>query len=149
MVFPAHPRTDDPNSPIEAWPLIRSDARESPNGPEHSRPDTLVQDRTTQPHRFLLQRTAGPYIGSKADDGFREPCCAGEHEQTGEHFMSADELVVLLSQFQFQIDQLVKNCRFGPRATSAPSKPSKKPPVTPTRWCPPTFADTRGSTTTA
>src|SRR6266516_1739489 len=29
----------------------------------NSRPDTLVQDRTPQPHRFLLQRTAGPYIG--------------------------------------------------------------------------------------
>ena len=28
----------------------------------NSRPDTLVQDRTPQPHRFLLQRTAGPYI---------------------------------------------------------------------------------------
>jgi uncharacterized membrane protein YfcA len=28
----------------------------------NSRPDTLVQDRTTQPHRFLLQHTAGPYI---------------------------------------------------------------------------------------
>jgi len=28
----------------------------------NSRPDTLVQDRTTQPHRFLLQRTADPYI---------------------------------------------------------------------------------------
>ena len=32
----------------------------------NSRPDTLVQDRTPQPHRFLLQRTAGPYMGSKA-----------------------------------------------------------------------------------
>ena len=31
----------------------------------NSRPDTLVQDRTPQPHRFLLQRTAGPYIGSR------------------------------------------------------------------------------------
>ena len=31
----------------------------------HSRPDTLVQDRTPQPHGFLLQRTAGPYIGVK------------------------------------------------------------------------------------
>ena len=31
----------------------------------NSRPDTLVQDRTPQPHRFLLQRTAGPYIGVK------------------------------------------------------------------------------------
>ena len=30
----------------------------------NSRPDTLVQDRTPQPHRFLLQRTAGPYMGS-------------------------------------------------------------------------------------
>ena len=28
----------------------------------NSRPDTLVQDRTPQPHRFLLQRTAGSYI---------------------------------------------------------------------------------------
>src|SRR2546430_5016876 len=28
----------------------------------NSSPDTLVQDRTPQPHRFLLQRTAGPYI---------------------------------------------------------------------------------------
>ena len=32
----------------------------------NSRPDTLVQDRTPQPHRFLLQRTAGPYIGVKS-----------------------------------------------------------------------------------
>ena len=31
----------------------------------NSRPDTLVQDRTPQPHCFLLQRTAGPYIGVK------------------------------------------------------------------------------------
>ncbi len=31
----------------------------------NSRPDTLVQDRTPQPHRFFLQRTAGPYIGVK------------------------------------------------------------------------------------
>src|SRR6266699_4352522 len=31
----------------------------------NSRPDTLVQDRTPQPHRCLLQRTAGPYIGVK------------------------------------------------------------------------------------
>src|ERR1700719_3668786 len=31
----------------------------------NSRPDTLVQDGTPQPHRFLLQRTAGPYIGVK------------------------------------------------------------------------------------
>ena len=31
----------------------------------NSRPDTLVQDRTPQPHGFLLQRTAGPYIGVK------------------------------------------------------------------------------------
>ena len=31
----------------------------------NSRPDTLVQDRTPQPHRFLMQRTAGPYIGVK------------------------------------------------------------------------------------
>src|SRR5260370_17524862 len=31
----------------------------------NSRPDTLVQDRTPQPHRFLLQHTAGPYIGVK------------------------------------------------------------------------------------
>src|ERR1700693_3340008 len=29
----------------------------------NSRPDTLVQDRKPQPHCFLLQRTAGPYIG--------------------------------------------------------------------------------------
>ena len=29
----------------------------------NTRPDTLVQDRTLQPHRFLLQRTAGPYMG--------------------------------------------------------------------------------------
>ncbi len=28
----------------------------------NTRPDTLVQDRTLQPHRFLLQRTAGPYM---------------------------------------------------------------------------------------
>src|SRR5262249_6026251 len=28
----------------------------------NTRPDTLVQDPTLQPHRFLLQRTAGPYI---------------------------------------------------------------------------------------
>ena len=34
----------------------------------NSRPDTLVQDRTPQPHRFLLQRTAGPYIGSGTTD---------------------------------------------------------------------------------
>jgi hypothetical protein len=26
----------------------------------------LVQDRTTQPHRFRLQRTAGPYIRVKS-----------------------------------------------------------------------------------
>ena len=31
----------------------------------NSRPDTLVQDRSPQPHGFLLQRTAGPYIGVK------------------------------------------------------------------------------------
>ena len=31
----------------------------------NSRPDTLVQDRKLQPHCFLLQRTAGPYIGVK------------------------------------------------------------------------------------
>src|SRR5262245_64043666 len=31
----------------------------------NARPDTLMQDRTLQAHRFLLQRTAGPYIGSK------------------------------------------------------------------------------------
>ena len=31
----------------------------------NSRPDTLVQDRTPKPRRFLLQRTAGPYIGVK------------------------------------------------------------------------------------
>jgi hypothetical protein len=31
----------------------------------NSRPDTLVQDRTPQSHCFLLQRTAGPYIGVK------------------------------------------------------------------------------------
>ena len=35
----------------------------------HSRPDTLVQDRTPQPHGFLLQRTAGPYIGVKQFGG--------------------------------------------------------------------------------
>src|SRR6266700_2741305 len=29
----------------------------------NSRPDTLVQARTPPPHRFFLQRTAGPYIG--------------------------------------------------------------------------------------
>ena len=34
----------------------------------NSRPDTLVQDRTPQPHRFLLQRTAGPYMGSGTTD---------------------------------------------------------------------------------
>src|SRR5262249_49249805 len=28
----------------------------------NARPDTLMQDRTLQAHRFLLQRTAGPYI---------------------------------------------------------------------------------------
>jgi hypothetical protein len=28
-----------------------------------TRPDTLMQDRTLQACRFLLQRTAGPYIG--------------------------------------------------------------------------------------
>jgi hypothetical protein len=28
----------------------------------NTRPDTLVQDPTLQPHRFVLQRTAGPYI---------------------------------------------------------------------------------------
>jgi hypothetical protein len=32
----------------------------------NSRPDTLVQDRTPQPHRFLLQRTAGPYMAGAA-----------------------------------------------------------------------------------
>src|SRR5262245_34484685 len=31
----------------------------------NARPDTLMQDRTLQAHRFLLQRTAGPYIGVK------------------------------------------------------------------------------------
>ena len=31
----------------------------------NSRPDTLMQDRKPQPHCFLLQRTAGPYIGVK------------------------------------------------------------------------------------
>ncbi len=31
----------------------------------NSRPDTLVQGRSPQPHGFLLQRTAGPYIGVK------------------------------------------------------------------------------------
>src|SRR6516225_792214 len=29
----------------------------------NTRPDTLMQDRTLQAYRFLLQRTAGPYIG--------------------------------------------------------------------------------------
>src|SRR5262245_43460905 len=31
----------------------------------NTRPDTLMQDRTLQAYRFLLQRTAGPYIGVK------------------------------------------------------------------------------------
>ena len=31
----------------------------------NTRPDTLMQDRTLQACRFLLQRTAGPYIGVK------------------------------------------------------------------------------------
>jgi hypothetical protein len=32
----------------------------------NTRPDTLMQDRTLQAYRFLLQRTAGPYIGVKS-----------------------------------------------------------------------------------
>ena len=30
LVFPAHARTGDPNSPLEAYPLIRSNARSYP-----------------------------------------------------------------------------------------------------------------------
>jgi hypothetical protein len=48
-VFPAHPNTGRPNGPVEAWPLIRSLARDIHDGPEHNRskqrPDTLMQDR--------------------------------------------------------------------------------------------------------
>src|SRR5262249_38722993 len=35
----------------------------------NARPDTLMQDRTLQAHRFLLQRTAGPYIGGHSCNG--------------------------------------------------------------------------------
>src|SRR5262245_23007817 len=33
----------------------------------NTRPDTLMQDRTLQAYRFLLQRTAGPYIWVRSD----------------------------------------------------------------------------------
>src|SRR5262245_22438063 len=35
----------------------------------NTRPDTLMQDRTLQAYRFLLQRTAGPYIGGHSCNG--------------------------------------------------------------------------------
>src|SRR5262249_52653385 len=35
----------------------------------NTRPDTLMQDRTLQAYRFLLQRTAGPYIGGYSCNG--------------------------------------------------------------------------------
>src|SRR5215475_6670245 len=41
------------------------------DGPEHKRskqrPDTLMQDRVCRIDENLLHRTAGPYIGSKAE----------------------------------------------------------------------------------
>jgi hypothetical protein len=43
------------------------------------RPDTLVQDRLTSVRRFLLQRTAGPYIWGQNPEWLE---CAGSVSST-------------------------------------------------------------------
>src|SRR5262249_49563173 len=41
----------------------------------NTRPDTLMQDRILQAYRFLLQRTAGPYIGVRLGPGAMSAQC--------------------------------------------------------------------------
>jgi hypothetical protein len=49
----------------------------------NTRPNTLMQDRTLQAYRFLLQRTAGPYIGVKTGTARSERIPSGcPQEQT-------------------------------------------------------------------
>jgi hypothetical protein len=43
----------------------------------NTRPDTLMQDRTLQAYRLLLQRTAGPYIGVKTSNAQNEQVFSG------------------------------------------------------------------------
>src|SRR3954464_13723161 len=69
-VFPAHANTGDPNGPNRGLSaneneraLLSMMARSKCS---NQRPDTLMQDRSPPARRNHLQRTAGPYIGSKA-----------------------------------------------------------------------------------
>src|SRR6476661_5775168 len=74
-VFPAHANTGDPNGPNRglsanenACALISMMAQSKCS---NQRPDTLMQDRSPPARRIHLQRTAGPYIGSKTEVGGR------------------------------------------------------------------------------
>src|SRR5262249_61495457 len=67
MVFPAHPSLMTPlalrgmaGNKIGCARISMMVRSMSSN----SRPDTLMQDRTLQAYRFLLQRTAGPWTST-------------------------------------------------------------------------------------
>src|SRR5215813_9444608 len=68
-VFPARANTGDPNGPVGglsaneiARALTSMMARSTTCS--NQRPDTLMRDRICRIEENLLQRTAGPYIGS-------------------------------------------------------------------------------------
>src|SRR6266850_6597384 len=77
-VFPAHANTGDPNGPIEACPLMRTHcaliSMMARSKCSNQRPDTLMQDRSPPARRNHLQRTAGPYIGSKSEELTMSTC---------------------------------------------------------------------------
>src|SRR4051795_5623049 len=88
-VFPAHANTGDPNGPDRglsanqnARALIPMMARSKCS---NQRPDTLMQDRRRQFDEILLQRTAGPYIGSQCEElnlSKSSPPCPNERTST-------------------------------------------------------------------
>src|SRR3984893_11049080 len=72
-VLPAHANTGDPNGPFEAGPLIRPHRADIHDGSEHNTLQSEAGYIDARPHvrqidETLLQRTAGPYIGSFSSD---------------------------------------------------------------------------------